>query len=459
MPPTTITLSTMDNIRPTIFFNSEQRDRITQHNNTFLSFDDEPDIWQEPEIAHQVPCATGYPLDVPPPQKLLPKIKKLSARRKHNIITNNHRNDGSSTSTVESHSDSNHENNIIGGHSSSDDHHHDISFLEAFALRPEIVAQAQPFSIEEDDESHRPHEDAQNDGDNDNTLNDSNSQSSKIKGSSKSPLSKKSQQSFDIPFSQHIPNDYHLTSPSRTVSSVGSTPSVVSSPTPSVSSISSLNAPDSSENTKRNKLIVTLKTSITEDITSPSFLRRGAGKQPPSRSKAKPKQVPVKPSFERNQKLIQSFFSSTPSTSTTTTPLSVGSSSSPKKSASLKLNNSTELEKISIQEQTTPASSSASSSSSSSTSASSALASTSTSTSTSAPSSAVVNENINTTEILTSNELIKPSLEEISSSSSTKRQIDDSPTPVKTKRPYKKRKSAKYVSFYYFHNLNFFLFL
>lgn len=40
------------------------------------SDDDKSDCWIEPEMAPQAPSATGYPLGVPPPHKLLPKTKR-----------------------------------------------------------------------------------------------------------------------------------------------------------------------------------------------------------------------------------------------------------------------------------------------------------------------------------------------------------------------------------------------
>lgn len=42
----------------------------------YYSDDDKSDSWIEPEVAPQTPSATGYPLGVPPPHKLLPKTKR-----------------------------------------------------------------------------------------------------------------------------------------------------------------------------------------------------------------------------------------------------------------------------------------------------------------------------------------------------------------------------------------------
>lgn len=48
--------------------------------NSFYSHDDLPELWADPDVTPQLPSTTGYPLDVPPPQRLLPKIKR---NRKH----------------------------------------------------------------------------------------------------------------------------------------------------------------------------------------------------------------------------------------------------------------------------------------------------------------------------------------------------------------------------------------
>lgn len=66
----------MDNIRPTLVLSAEKRRKILEHSKTFISADHEPLVWEEPDPAPSLPVATGYPLDVPPPQKLLPKMRK-----------------------------------------------------------------------------------------------------------------------------------------------------------------------------------------------------------------------------------------------------------------------------------------------------------------------------------------------------------------------------------------------